>query len=155
MKNFLNISDHDCDCIPGGNAFPVALDNLYCNRYEMGEFAKECSQKNINFIGKDALKKIKQDGIKRKQIGLEIDCKPLSGPNTTFWKVHKGEKNIGKVTSAVYSPRRKKNIALAMVSSGAAVLGTSLEVDDGKKIRKSSVVPKPFYDPNKTIATST
>ena len=48
---FLNISDHDCDCIPGGNAFPVALDNLYCNRYEMGEFAKECSQKNINFIG--------------------------------------------------------------------------------------------------------
>tara|TARA_Y100000590_G_scaffold422647_1_gene527606 strand:+ start:18410 stop:19444 length:1035 start_codon:yes stop_codon:yes gene_type:complete len=48
---FLNISDNDCDCIPGGNAFPVALDNLYCNRYEMAEFAKECMKKNINFIG--------------------------------------------------------------------------------------------------------
>jgi len=48
---FLNITDHDCNCIPGGNAFPVALDNLYCNRYEMAEFAKQCMKKNINFIG--------------------------------------------------------------------------------------------------------
>ena len=48
---FLNITDHGCDCIPGGNAFPVALDNLLCNRYEMAEFAKECFQKKINFIG--------------------------------------------------------------------------------------------------------
>ena len=28
------LSDYDCDCIPGDNAFPVALDNLYCNRFE-------------------------------------------------------------------------------------------------------------------------
>ena len=48
---FLNITDHDCNCIPGGNAFPVALDNLYCNRYEMAEFAKKCKEKNIHFIG--------------------------------------------------------------------------------------------------------
>ena len=48
---FLNITDHDCNCIPGGNAFPVALDNLYCNRYELAEFAKECIEKNIHFIG--------------------------------------------------------------------------------------------------------
>ena len=48
---FLNITDHDCDCIPGGNAFPVALDNLYCNRFEMAEFAKNCLSQKINFIG--------------------------------------------------------------------------------------------------------
>ena len=48
---FLNITDNNCNCIPGGNAFPVALDNLYCNRFEMAEFAKECVKKNINFIG--------------------------------------------------------------------------------------------------------
>ncbi len=48
---FLNITDKDCDCIPGNNAFPVALDNLYCNRFEMAEFAKECANKKINFIG--------------------------------------------------------------------------------------------------------
>ena len=48
---FLNQVDEECDCIPGNNAFPVALDNLYCNRFEMAEFAKECAEKNINFIG--------------------------------------------------------------------------------------------------------
>ena len=48
---FLNQIDEGCDCIPGGNAFPVALDNLYCNRFEMAEFAKECVREKINFIG--------------------------------------------------------------------------------------------------------
>ena len=51
QPGFLNQTDHGCDCIPGENAFPVALDNLYCNRYEMAEFAKQCADKNINFIG--------------------------------------------------------------------------------------------------------
>ena len=45
------MTDHNCNSIPGGNAFPIALDNLYCNRFEMGEFAKECADLNINFIG--------------------------------------------------------------------------------------------------------
>ena len=48
---FLNQTDEDCDCIPGGNAFPVALDNKYCNRFEMAQFTKECVNKKINFIG--------------------------------------------------------------------------------------------------------
>ena len=48
---FLNQTDPGCDCIPGGNAFPVALDNLYCNRFEMAEFAKNCVKENVNFIG--------------------------------------------------------------------------------------------------------
>ena len=51
QPGFLNQTDHGCDCIPGGNAFPVALDNLYCNRFEMAEFAKQCADKNVNFIG--------------------------------------------------------------------------------------------------------
>ena len=51
QPGFLNQTDHGCDCIPGGNAFPVALDNLYCNRFEMAEFAKDCVKKKINFIG--------------------------------------------------------------------------------------------------------
>ena len=55
FPGFLNqpakIVDKECNCIPGDNAFPVALDNLYCNRFEMGEFAKDCKSKKINFIG--------------------------------------------------------------------------------------------------------
>ena len=52
---FLNqpkeIVDPNCSCIPGDNMFPVALDHLYCNRFEMAEFAKDCLKKNINLIG--------------------------------------------------------------------------------------------------------
>ena len=51
QPGFLNQTDHGCDCIPGGNAFPVALDNLYCNRFEMAEFAKDCEKQEINLIG--------------------------------------------------------------------------------------------------------
>jgi betaine-homocysteine S-methyltransferase len=48
---YLNQIDPGCDCIPGDLVYPTALDNLYCNRYEMAEFAKECKSKKINFIG--------------------------------------------------------------------------------------------------------
>ncbi len=52
---FLNqpkeFADPECSSIPGDNIFPVALDHLYCNRFEMGEFAKNCKDINVNFIG--------------------------------------------------------------------------------------------------------
>ena len=47
---------------------------------------------DINFIGKDALQKIKTDGVKRKQVGVILDCEPLTGPNTTFWEILKNNK---------------------------------------------------------------
>ncbi len=39
---------------------------------------------DFDFIGKDALIKIKNDGIKRKQVGLYLDNKRMDGPNTDF-----------------------------------------------------------------------
>tara|TARA_B100000965_G_scaffold279796_1_gene237647 strand:+ start:1287 stop:2345 length:1059 start_codon:yes stop_codon:yes gene_type:complete len=52
---FLNqpkeFADPKCSSIPGDNIFPVALDHLYCNRFEMGDFAKNCKDINVNFIG--------------------------------------------------------------------------------------------------------
>ena len=46
-----SLPDEGCNCIPDNRPFPVGIDNLYCNRYEMAEFAKDCQSKNINFIG--------------------------------------------------------------------------------------------------------
>jgi len=39
----------------------------------------------------------------------------MPGPNTRFWDVIKNSAVIGKVTSAVFSPRLKQNIGLALV----------------------------------------
>ena len=125
------------------------------NPYELGMDRLVVCDGSFDFIGKKSLQKIKKEGVKRNFVGLEISGEPLIGSNDQRWSVLRNRENVGYITSAVYSPRLEKNIALAMVSSSAAVLGTSLQVDDGEKIRKSSVVPKPFYDPNKTIASST
>ena len=140
--------------IEGGMLSYHADADINTNPFELGLDRLVNLESKINFIGKDALKKIKQDGIKRKQVGIEIDCKPLSGPNTTFWPVLNDQKNIGKITSAVYSPRLKKNIALAMIDVDHSNLGQKLKVKIDENIINCSVVEKPFFDPKKKIASS-
>jgi aminomethyltransferase len=140
--------------IEGGMLSYHADADIHTNPFELGLDRLVNLDSEINFIGKEALKKIKENGISRKQVGLIIDCEPLSGPNTTFWPIKKDGKQIGKVTSAVYSPRLKKNIALAMVEINFSNNGTSLEVTSHEGNYNSTVVEKPFYDPKKKIASS-
>jgi glycine cleavage system aminomethyltransferase T len=128
--------------------------DINTNPYEVGLDRLVSLDTNINFIGKNSLKKIKENGIKRKQVGLILDCEPLEGPNTTFWKIYKNKNEIGKVTSAVYSPRLKKNIALAMISIQQADIGNILDVEKSFSMVKATVVNKPFYDPKKKIANA-
>ena len=106
------------------------------------------------FIGKEALIKIRTEGVKKTQVGLVLECDPLAGPNTTFWPVKKGEQKVGKVTSAVYSPRLKKNIALAMVSVEFIEKGIPFQVETSHGSFPAHVVGLPFYDPNKSITKS-
>ena len=89
-----------------------------------------------------------------KRQGLIIDCDPLSGPNTSFWPIEKDGKKIGKVTSAVYSPRLKKNIALSMVEVNHSEIGNQLDVQTNEGKYSATIVEKPFYDPKKKIASS-
>ncbi|SUB59021.1 Methionine synthase [Phocoenobacter uteri] len=50
---FFNLSDRNgCTCpSPHGRTFPTALDPLYCNRYEIGQFAKEAYELGVNYLG--------------------------------------------------------------------------------------------------------
>jgi len=140
--------------IEGGMLSYHADADINTNPFELGFDRLVNLDSDINFIGKEALKKIKHNGITRKQVGIEIDCKPLSGPNTTFWELKKNNVNIGKVTSAVYSPRLKKNIALAMVSVEQSEIGNEFQVTTNEGLFNCIVVEKPFYDPKKKIASS-
>jgi len=106
-----------------------------------------------DFIGKAALKRISSEGITRKQVGLIIEAPALTNPNTIFWPVIFEDKNIGKVTSAIYSPRLEKNIALAMVDIKFSKIGTTLQVQMGETTVIAKVVEKPFYDPKKKISS--
>ncbi|MDC3073621.1 glycine cleavage system protein T [Candidatus Pelagibacter sp.] len=140
--------------IEGGMLSYHADADINTNPFELGLDRLVSLDSDIEFIGKAALKKIKADGIKRKQVGLEINCEPLSGPNTTFWSIKKNNNKIGKVTSAVYSPRLKKNIALAMINIENSEIGTSLEVNTNKGNFEAIIVEKPFFDPKKKIASN-
>ncbi len=140
--------------IEGGMLSYHADADINTNPFELGLDRLVNLDNEVHFIGKEALKKIKQNGIKRKQIGLELNCKPLKGPNTTFWPIYKDSKKIGKVTSAVYSPRLKKNIALAIVEIENSIIGNKLKVIINGDEISSKVIEKPFYDPRKKIASS-
>ena len=140
--------------IEGGMLSYHADADIHTNPFELGFDRLVSLDNDIEFIGKAALKKIKAEGIKRKQVGLEINCEPLSGPNTTFWPIKKNNNEIGKVTSAVYSPRLKKNIALAIVNIKNSEIGTDLKVETNKGIFTAKIVEKPFYDPKKKIASN-
>tara|TARA_B110000037_G_scaffold194226_1_gene229737 strand:- start:125 stop:1264 length:1140 start_codon:yes stop_codon:yes gene_type:complete len=140
--------------IEGGMLSYHADADINTNPFELGLDRLVSLEADINFVGKDALQKIKQDGITRKQVGIKIDCGPLKGPNTTFWKITKDNTGIGKVTSAVYSPRLKKNIALAMVSIEQSEIGNKFQVIADEGSYECTVVEKPFYDPKKKITNS-
>ena len=109
---------------------------------------------NFDFIGKNSLIKINKDGIKRKQVGLFLDISRMDGPNTRFWDIKYDNKIVGKLTSAVYSPRLEKNIALAMIDIDYSDLNQELIVNDGDCDFNAIVVNTPFYDPNKSLTRS-
>ena len=127
--------------------------DIRTNPFELGLDRLVALDAPHEFIGKSTLQKIKQSGVTRKQVGLVIDGEPFTGPNTTFWPVETEGQAVGKVTSAVYSPRLQKNIALAMVGTGSADIGTELSVMTAIGARGAVVVEKPFYDPKKQITT--
>ena len=137
--------------IEGGMLSYHADMTINTNPLELGLDKYIDLDKDFNFVGKDALISILNKGIDRKQVGIIIDDDPMLGPNTRFWDIYVDDSVVGKVTSAVYSPRLKKNIALGMIKVDYSNLGQVLTVDSGTKKLHAVVTQKPFYDPNKSL----
>ena len=140
--------------IEGGMLSYHADADINTNPFELGYDRLVNLDIEAEFIGKAALRRIKEAGPRRKQIGLVIDCAPLQGPNTTFWAITQDGAEIGKVTSAVYSPRLEQNIALAMVGAEHAVTGAKVEVVTKSGPTPATIVEFPFYDPKKSLAAA-
>ena len=128
----------------------MTLDN---NPYEVGLGRLVEPDKEAQFIGKDALRRIKAKGVTRKLVGVEIHADPLD-LNETAWPVSVRGAIVGMVTSAVYSPRLKRNIGYAMVPVAHAAVGTELLVETPLGAAKATVVTMPFVDPKKQIPRS-
>ena len=124
------------------------------NPYEMGMGRLVDLDMEADFISKAALTLIKEWGVSQQLVGLEIDGDPFVGSNDFFWPILKEGVKVGTVTSAIYSPRLQKNIALAMISIDHTASGRVLQVDKLSETRTCTVVPIPFYDPKKSLATA-
>ena len=140
--------------IEGGMLSYHADADIHTNPFELGLDRLIALDMEADFIGKAALRRIRDAGVTRRQVGLVMEGDPLTGPNTTFWSIHLDGETVGKVTSAVYSPRLKQNIALAMVAADCAELGTRLDVISHSGTAGATVVERPFYDPRKQLAVA-
>jgi aminomethyltransferase len=100
------------------------------------------TNKKENFIGKDVLKKQKEEGTARKIVGIEMIDKGIPRHG---YEVFIGEEKIGEITTGTQSPTLKKNIGLALIKSEFAVIGQELDVQIRQKRLKAVVVKTPFY----------
>src|SRR5215216_5790652 len=139
-----------------GGILALGADMWYdTNPYEVGmgyDWMVDLEQ-GADFIGKEALARIKREGPRRKLVGVEIGGERLGAYNDgsmiDFFRVHKDGGRIGEVTSACFSPRLEKNIGFAMVPVEHGELGTELDVERPDGRTEAVVVEKPFVDPKK------
>ena len=125
------------------------------NPFELGLDRLVDLDMEADFVSKEALKRIREEGVKQRQVGLVFEGEPISGSNDEFWPLVIDDRKVGYVTSAVYSPRLDQNIALAMIDRQYADIGTNGVIETTVMERKFEIVPKPFYDPKKEIAAKT
>ncbi|AKS38889.1 glycine cleavage system protein T [Anoxybacillus gonensis] len=100
------------------------------------------TNKDVDFFGKEVLKKQKEEGTSRKLVGIEMIDKGI--PRHGYAVYVNGEQ-VGIVTTGTQSPTLKKNIGLALISTAYSALDTEVEVDIRGKRLKAKVVATPFY----------
>ncbi|GIU82003.1 MAG: glycine cleavage system aminomethyltransferase GcvT [Acidobacteria bacterium] len=106
-----------------------------------------CKLEKGEFIGREALLKQKQEGVKRKLVGFEMVDKGIARDG--FDVYIEGEKK-GYVTSASPAPFLKKNIGLAFVPAEFAKVGQDIKIDVRGKLLGAVIVKTPFYKRQKT-----
>ena len=98
---------------------------------------------NVDFIGKEKLKKIQQQGIERKLMGVKIDHDKI---DMYCEKTLLDDENniVGYVRSAAYSPTFKKVIGIAMINKPYWDTKTQFKIDIAEKIFVGKICDLPF-----------
>jgi len=134
----------------------IALDNnaysdyAFLNPYEAGLGWTVNLDQGADFIGRQALTRIAEEGVDRLVVGVEIGGDPLLGYLEDYLPVTDGGRQVGQVSSAFWSPRLEKNVGFALVPTPMSEVGTTLTVRTAARGDvDASVVDKPFVDPRK------
>jgi glycine cleavage system aminomethyltransferase T len=101
------------------------------------------------YIGKRALERIRREGVERKLVGIEFDLRePIAGI-TGAWPAFHGDREVGLVTAAVWSPGLERNIGYVKLPIDLAAPGTRIRVESEHGQMDGTTAAIPFVDPRK------
>lgn len=111
------------------------------NPYEAGLGWVVKLKSEADFVGKAALQKIKDDGITRKLVPLEVEGRGIARPG---YPILVDGEEVGKVTSGTKGPSVDKAIALGYVPKSHAAVGSTVQISVRGKPVDAVVVQRPF-----------
>ena len=125
------------------NAFELGLDRLV-------DFDLDDSSS----ISMAAYRRIQKEGVAQRINGVIVEGEPFPALNNTKWPVAIAGRRVGKVTSAIYSPRLGANIGYAWLPVANSHEGQRITVETEWGERDATVASMPFVDPQKKIPLS-
>jgi len=127
--------------------------DIETNPYQCG-LGWQVDLKKDAFIGKEALRKIKEKGVTHKLAGIKFGGEPITWYISDFNHVKKGDDVVGYLTSPWWSPTQQSNIGFAMLPVQYTELGIkelTVELPDlghGGQTVHSEIVSTPFKIPD-------
>lgn len=118
--------------------------NETINPYEAGLGWTVCLDKG-DFVGSDALRRIKAEGPKKRLVGLQLEDPAVIAASGA--EILLGGESVGQITSGGFSHTFGKSIALGYVKTDIAVIGTEVTVNTGGRQVKAVIGNKTLYDP--------
>jgi aminomethyltransferase len=140
-----------------GAIFNWGADMTYQNNaYEMGlerlvDLDTLTPDRSIS-IG--AYARIKDTAVRDKINGVVFDGEPFPALNAVKWPASIDGDRVGKVTSAIHSPRLGQNIGYCWLPADRSNEGQVVAVETEFGPRTATVTPMPFVDPSKQIPVS-
>ncbi|MBN2477053.1 MAG: glycine cleavage system aminomethyltransferase GcvT [Pirellulales bacterium] len=104
-----------------------------------------CELHNLDYPGRDALLRLKQQPLESQRIGLEMAGRRVPRQGCMILAE---SRPIGQVTSGSYSPTFEKPVAMGYVTPEYAQPGTRVDVDIRGRLEPANVVKLPFYRRN-------
>ena len=124
------------------------------NPFEVTGLERMVEDQEADYIGKDALMRIKAEGVKRKLVGIEISGEAQANEFPEAVPAYQDGKEVGRVTSIVWSPRLEKNIGYVWVPIELSAPGNVLDVAAPGGMVEGRTAALPFHDPKKETPKS-
>ena len=121
------------------------------NPFEIMGLERLVEEQSADYIGKEALMRIKAEGVSRKLVGFVLDAdEPVRGLPEVAPACRDGEE-VGRITGIVWSPRMERNIGFVWVPIELAAPGNELEVATLTGAATGRTAAIPFFDPRKAV----